>query len=131
MTAYTNEEYYDMLMALGEYQEQHYIAARHYAELYPHRERHPSAIVILGAAQRLFETGSVIQRKNDCGRYLLRAVEEEPETNIRIIGREHGLSYSTIQRIKKEKLHVYHYNRVQHLREKDYPRRKTILFLRG
>ena len=34
----------------------------------------------------------------------------EPETSIRDIVRQHGLSYSTIQRIlKEEKLHIYHY----------------------
>ncbi|EZA55315.1 hypothetical protein X777_05157 [Ooceraea biroi] len=66
MAAYTNEEYYDMLMALGECQGQHYVAARRYAEL----------------------------KKTDCGRHrerrnlrnvetVLRAVEQEPETSIR------------------------------------------------
>jgi len=138
MTAYSNEEYYDMLMALGECQGQYYTAARRYAELYPNRARHPRASVILGAAQRLFETGSVLPKKNDTGRHrvarnlqnvetVLRAVEQEPETSIRNIAREHQLSYSTVQRIlKEEKLHAYHYTCVQHLREEDYPRRKRF-----
>lgn len=138
MAAYTNEEYYDMLMALGECQGQYHVAARRYAELYPNRARHPSHNIILGAAQRLFETGSVLPRKKDTGRHrdaryvqnveaVLRAVEEEPEISIRSIAREHQLSYCTVQRIlKEEKLHAYHYTCVQHLREEDYPRRKRF-----
>ena len=138
MVQYTNEEYYDMLMALGECQGQQYVAARRYAELYPHRARHPPANVILGAAQRLYETGTVLPRKRDCGRHrnernlrnvetVLRAVEQEPEISIRTIAREHNLSYSTIQKIlSEEKLHSYHYTRVQHLREEDYPRKKRF-----
>jgi len=138
MATYSNEEYYDMLMALGECQGQYYTAARRYAELYPNRARHPRASVILGAAQRLFETGSVLPKKNDTGRHrdtrnwrnvetVLRAVKQEPETSIRNIAREHQLSYSTVQRIlQEEKLHAYHYTCVQHLREEDYPQRKRF-----
>lgn len=138
MAAYTNEEYYDMLMALGECHGQCCVAARRYAELYPNRIRHPHPSVILEAAERLYETGSVLPKKKDAGRQryarnvrnvetVLRAVEQEPETSIRDIARQHDLSYSTIRRIlKEEKLHAYHYSRVQHLREGDYPRRKRF-----
>jgi len=138
MATYTNEEYYDMMMVLGECQGQHYVAARRYAELYPDRERHPRPEVILAAAQRLHETGSVLQKRKDVGRHrdarnlqtvetVLRAVEHNPQTSIRDIAREHEISYSTVQRIlKEEKLHAYHYTRVQHLREEDYPRRKRF-----
>jgi hypothetical protein len=138
MAAYTNEEYYDMLMALGECQGQPYVAARRYEELYPNRARHPTALTIIGASQRLYETGSVLPRKKDCGRRrnernlrnverVLRAVEQEPETSVRVIAREHDLSHSTVHRIlKEEKLHAYHYTRVQELREEDYGRRKTF-----
>ncbi|RLU25143.1 hypothetical protein DMN91_003235 [Ooceraea biroi] len=138
MAAYTNEEYYDMLMALGECQGQYHVAARRYAELYPNRARHPRPNVILAAAQRLYETGSVLPKKKDTGRHrdastlrnvetVVRAIEQEPETSIRDIAREHELSYSTVQRIlKEEKLHAYHYTRVQHLRQEDYPRRKRF-----
>jgi len=53
---------------------------------------------------------------------VLRAVEQEPETSIRVIARE---SYSTVQRIlQEEKMHAYHYTRVQNLQEEDYPRRR-------
>jgi len=138
MASYTSEEYYHMLMALGECQGQPYVAARRYQELYPNRARYPSAAVILGAARRLYETGSVLPNKKDCGRLrsernlrnveeVLRAVEQEPETSIRFIAREYDLSYSTVQRIlKEEKLHAYHYTSVQDLREEDYPRRKRF-----
>lgn len=138
MAAYTNAEYYDMLMVLGECQGQYYVAARRYAELYPNRIRHPRPNVILQAAQRLYETGSVLPTKKDTGRHrdarnletvetVLRAVEQEPESSIRDIAREYKLSFSTVQRIlKEEKLHAYHYTRMQHLREEDYPRRKRF-----
>ncbi|XP_011706526.1 PREDICTED: uncharacterized protein LOC105461713, partial [Wasmannia auropunctata] len=69
MATYTNEEYYDMLMVLGECHGQYHVAARRYADLYPNRARHPSASVVLQAAQRLFETGSVLPKKKDTGRH--------------------------------------------------------------
>jgi hypothetical protein len=138
MALYTTQEYYDMLMALGECQGQYHVAARRYAELYPNRARHPSPNVIHAAAQRLYETGNVLPNKIDTGRIrearnlrnvesVIRAVEQEPETSIRVIARDHDLSYSTVQRIlAEEKLHAFHYTRVQHLRPEDYPRRKSF-----
>lgn len=43
------------------------------------------------------------------------------------MAREHDLSYSTVRRIlKDEKLHAYHYTRVQDLRQEDYPERKRF-----
>jgi hypothetical protein len=138
MAAYTNEEYYDMLMALGECHGQYHVAARRYAELYPNRARHPSAPVILRAAQRLYETGSVLPNKYEAGRnrdarnlrnteQIVRAFEQNPETSIRMVAREHNLSYSTVQRtLKEEKLHAFHYTRVQHLRAEDYQARRTF-----
>lgn len=83
-------------------------------------------------------TGSVLTNKHDTGRLrevrnlrnaemVIRAVEQEPETSIRIIAREHNLLYSTVQRIlKEEKLHAFHYTRVQYLLPEDYPRRKRF-----
>ncbi|EFN71569.1 hypothetical protein EAG_12777, partial [Camponotus floridanus] len=72
-------------------------AARRYAELYPNR-RHPSGHVILGAAQRLYDTGSVLPNKHDTGRNRVRNVrnterfirtfEDNPETSIRIGARK-------------------------------------------
>lgn len=137
--AYTNEEYYDMLMALGECHGQYHVAARRYAELYPHRERHPSAPVILRAAQRLYETGSVLSmNKHDTGRdrvarnlqntqSVLLAFEQNPETSIRVVAREHDFSPATVHRIlQEEKLHAFHYTRVQHLLPEDYHARRIF-----
>ncbi|EZA48617.1 hypothetical protein X777_13627, partial [Ooceraea biroi] len=143
-------EYYDMLMTLGECHGQYHVAARRYAELYPNRARHPSPRVILGAAQRLYETGSVLTNKHDTGRNrearnlgnvenVVRSFEDNPEKSIRVVVREQDLSYATVQRIlKEEKLHAFHlpterrekyiahYTCVQHLRPEDYQRRKTF-----
>lgn len=136
--AYTNEDYYDMLMALGECHGQYYVAARRYAELYPNRARHPSAAVILRAAQRLYETGNVLPNMHDAGRNrearilqnteaVLRAFERNPESSIRVVAREHDLSRATVHRIlREEKLHAFHYTRVQHLQPDDYRARRTF-----
>ncbi|EZA55351.1 hypothetical protein X777_04866 [Ooceraea biroi] len=136
--AYTNEEYYDMLMALGECHGQYHVAARRYTELYPNRARHPSARVILRAAQRLHETSSVLANKHDTGRNrearnvrnvenVVYSFEDNPDKSIRVVAREQDLSYATVQRIlKEEKLHAFHYTCVQHLRPEDYQRRKTF-----
>jgi len=116
----------------------YYVAARRYAELYPNRARHPSAPVILRAAQRLFETGSVLVNKHDTGRNrearnlrntetVLRAFEQNPESSVRVVAREHNLSHTTVHRIlQEEKLYAFHYTRVQHLRPEDYQARKTF-----
>ena len=130
MATFGNQEYYDMIMALGECHGQYHVAARRYAELYPNRERHPSAAVILRAAQRLYETGSTLPNKRETGRdrvarnvrntkTILNVFEQNPETSIRVVAREHDLSYSTVQRIlQEERLHPYHYTRVQHCAQK-------------
>jgi len=58
---------------------------------------------------------------------IIRAFKNNPESSIRVIAREHNLSYSTVQRIlKEEKLHPYHYKRVQHLRAEDYHAKRTF-----
>ncbi|KAL6418950.1 hypothetical protein ACFW04_014161 [Cataglyphis niger] len=139
MIAYTNEEYYDMLMALGECHGQYHVAARRYAESYPNRIKHLSVGGILRAAQRLYETGSILSNKHDTGRYrdvrnlentehIINVFEHnEPEMSIRLVAREHNLSSATIQRIlKEENLHAFHYTRVQHLRREDYHARRMF-----
>ena len=125
-------------MVLDECHGQHYPAARRYAELYPNCQRHPSATVIVRAARRLYETGSVLPNNHDVGgnyvarnlrntEEIIRAVERNPETSIQVIAREYGSSYSTVQRIlQEEKWHAFHYTRVQQLRPEDYPLRKTF-----
>ncbi|KAL6421253.1 hypothetical protein ACFW04_013668 [Cataglyphis niger] len=144
MAAYTSQEYYDMLMALGECHEQQNHAARRYAELYPN-QRHPSGHVILAATQRLYDTNNVLPNKHDTGRdryvrnvrnteRVVRAFDDSPETNIQIIARENNLSCTTVQRIlKEEKLHAFHYTRLLHLRPADYPARRMFCenFLRN
>ncbi|KAL6417350.1 hypothetical protein ACFW04_012808 [Cataglyphis niger] len=124
MAVYTSQEYYDMLMVLGECHVQQNHAARRYVELYPNR-RHPSGHVILAAAQRLYDTGNVLPNKHDTGRD--RCIRNIRRESIRIVARENNLSYSIIQRIlTEEKLHAFHYTRMQHLRPADYPARQMF-----
>lgn len=104
MAQYTAQEYHDMLLAFGECRGQHYTAARRYAELYPSRARHPEGKIILGASQRLRDIGSMLPNKHECGKNrdarnlrnvetIIGAAEQEPETSIRTLAREHDLSY--------------------------------------
>lgn len=81
------EEYYDMLMALGECQDQYYIAVRRYAELYPNRARYPRFSVILEEAQRIYETGSVLPKKNDSGRHRNARNVRNVETVLRAVAK--------------------------------------------
>jgi hypothetical protein len=53
---------------------------------------------------------------------VLEAVEQDPRRNVRVISEMCGSSKSTTHRfIKGDRPHSYHYSRVQHLREEDYP----------
>lgn len=131
MAVYTPQEYYDMLIVYGECDEVMEIAARRYAEKFP-RRRHPYPNVFLRAAIRLRETGSVLIRRPDAGRDrgfhvqleedILDLFSREPEMSIRGASNRLGVSYGIIQRtLAAADLHDYHYTRVQHLREEDFP----------
>jgi len=124
-----NEEYFDMFMALGECHGQYYVAARRYAELYPNRARHPSAPVILRAAQILFETGSVLVNKHDTGNREARTCGIPRQFYVlssRILNRVFGSSLESTICLTQlyigycKRLHAFHYTRVQHLRPEDY-----------
>jgi hypothetical protein len=53
---------------------------------------------------------------------VLEVVEQDPRRSVRAISQMCGSSKSTTHRIiKGDRLHPYHYIRVQHLREEDYP----------
>jgi hypothetical protein len=53
---------------------------------------------------------------------VLKAVEQDPRRSVPVILQMCGSSKSTTHRIiKGDRLHPYHYTRVQHLREEDYP----------
>ncbi|CAD6229696.1 GSCOCG00012127001-RA-CDS, partial [Cotesia congregata] len=58
---------------------------------------------------------------------IIRLIEENPEIGIRGVKARSGLSYGTVQRtIRAEKLHAYHYTRVNALQPEDYPVRKEF-----
>lgn len=130
---YTNVEYCDMLLILGQCNNQVGVAARRYAEIYRHR-RHPDAYVIRRAEIRLRETGSIIIHRQDAGRgrnmrmirrdkEIIRRFEEKPGRSIRSTSNEMNVPYTTIQRVlRSEGMRPYHFSKV-HLREGDAERR--------
>ncbi|CAD6215492.1 GSCOCG00012846001-RA-CDS, partial [Cotesia congregata] len=107
-------------------------AVRLYRARFPNA-RQPSAHVILGAIARLRETGSVLPNHRTAGaprnvrnpqneQRIIELAEENPGIGIRGIKLRTGLSYGTVQRtIKCEKLHAYHYTRVNALQPEDFP----------
>ncbi|XP_018396145.1 PREDICTED: uncharacterized protein LOC108774510, partial [Cyphomyrmex costatus] len=108
---YTNAEYCDMLLVLGQCNNQASVAARRYAEIYPHR-RHPNVNVIRRVETRLRETGSVIINRPNAGRgrnmrmihrdeEIIQRFEENPGRSIRSITNEINVPYTTIQRVLK------------------------------
>jgi len=106
---YTGGKYCDMLLILGQYNNQAGVAARRYAEYNPHR-RHPNTNVIRRAKIRLRETGSMIIHRQDAGRRrnvrtivveeeISEMIEEEPGISIRAILRQINISRSTVHHI--------------------------------
>ena len=123
----TANEYCDMLIIYGECDQNSVVAAREYAVRFPER-RHPNAHVFLRLINRVRETGSVLPIRKDLvgrGRHvrineneeaILLAVNEDPSTIIRELSRRFEVSKSSIQRILIEnKMHPYHFTRVQNL----------------
>jgi len=131
---YTNSEYCDMLLILGQCNNEANVAARRYAEIYPHR-RHPDAKVIRRAETRLRETGSVIIHRPDAGRgrnvrmirieeEIIRRIQEEPRRSIRFVSNQMNVPRSIVHRVlRNEDMHPYHFSSVQHFREGDAERR--------
>jgi len=88
---YTSGEYCDMLLILGQCNNQPGAAARRYAEYYPHR-RHSNANVIRRAEIRLRETGSTTIHPQDAGRGRnVRTIVVEEEIS-EMIEEEPGIS---------------------------------------
>lgn len=137
---FSNNEYADMHLVLGECRNNATAAARIYREQYPLR-RHPSSNVFRRLDQRMRETGSMMPTGafyRDAGRprtsrtpqvedAVLDLVHENPATSTRAIATMLDLTTSLVGRIiKDERLYPYHYTKVQALLPRDYPVRENF-----
>lgn len=128
---FTNDEYVDMLLILGECHRNRNAAALLYQQRYPNR-RHPSIQVFNRLEHRLREHGNVLPleipgrgrprvRNPEMEEEILEAVEEDPTRSTRSIGQELGVSNVMVHRvIKEERYHPYHYTKVQALLPNDF-----------
>lgn len=134
MESFTSQEKGDILLAYGAAHGSGREAARIYAERFPNRRcPHPSTFESM--LQRLRRNG--IGRTNNIDRgadryvqtvrleeEVLNEIENNRGVSIRELSRQFHASYETIRSILKENgLHAYHYQRVQHLQEADFPER--------
>lgn len=129
---YDNAEMTDMVYIIGECDGNCLLASRMYRQRYPQR-RHPHVKVFKRLKLR-FEIHSTTNyqppRKQNYrlteemeGEVLLSVVEN-PQVSQRQLSSRLEISTASINRcLKSFKYHPYHLQRVQHLREEDYPRR--------
>ncbi|XP_057329922.1 uncharacterized protein LOC130670526 [Microplitis mediator] len=133
---YSASDYADMIMLYGECHYNARDACRVYAERYPNRARHPNHRVILGAAQRLWDTGNILPaRVERVGRprdirnlrnedRVVDAVENDPHTSVRKLERQLQISRTSINPITKARaLHPFHATKVQKLGPGDFEQR--------
>lgn len=133
--AYTNREYYDMIIVLGYCDEQAGPAAREYARRFPNR-RHPDANVIRRLQDHCRNTQALVVRDHhDAGRpqdrrYLRRqdqvldAVTADPTRSTRSLARQYNVSRTTAWcTLRGDRMHPYHYRKVQNLHEGDEAQR--------
>lgn len=132
---FTAEEYCEMLIIYGECGRNSAVAAEEYANRFPNR-RHPKYGVFLRLVNRARNTGSLVPSyKGVAGRprttrtpaneeATILAIQEEPTDSVRNVARNLNISKSSVHRILKEnRLHAYHYTRVQNLMPQDYQNR--------
>lgn len=129
---YSNFEYTDMLLTLGECLGNASAAVTRYAEKFP-RRNFPSKNTFRAIERRCRETGSVRPKKINSGRprttrtinkenMILNLVDQNPTVSVRDVARQTNTSSSSTWRILKEQqLHPYHYRQVQELLPDDLP----------
>jgi len=124
---YTVEEYTDMIYCYGVARGNARAAERVYAELFPHRDRHPSYATIMHCFRRARRTG-ILQptqyerpvRRENVDEDILRAFEQNPHNSIRRVARALGTSRWMVHQVLRENgLRPFHYQRVQHLLARD------------
>jgi hypothetical protein len=121
---YSNEEYLDMVLLYDECNQNAKAAVEEYAARFSNWRR-PNLHVILRLISRARHTGSLnlTVRVHAMEESVLEVVEQDPRRSIRVISQMCGSSKSKTHRIMKgdRLIHPYHYTRVQHLGEEDYP----------
>lgn len=138
MKTYTLQERIDMILVIGECEENCFLASRVYAQKYPDRN-HPNKDVLTRLLEVFRETGSVSYKKvcrqkpitgNEENEFLvIGSAVEDPQTSQRKISHETGISRQSIQRIlKRNRFHPYKIQMHQTLFNQDYARRLDFCF---
>lgn len=134
MVIYTNAHMTDIHFMYGRANGNSFEARRLYAETFPNREL-PSHNMFTRLHQRLREEGSFRKRAYDTGRsrsvstpevqeQILLSVEQNPETSVRRISAQVGISAPLVWKTLHEQLlYPYHIQRVQSLQQPDYAAR--------
>lgn len=131
---YTPREYANMHYIYGEARGNAREAARLYRERYPNL-RHPDHRVFLRVHNSLLE-GRILGSGVGVGgtsegrprqvneEIILRQIEEDASTSVRVIARRTGIARTTVHRVlKRNRFYPYHLQRVQTLEPRDYVRR--------
>lgn len=127
---FTAEEYFDMIMCYGEARGSAHRALRLYREKFPNRRHPANGDVIVRAAYRIRNNLSVVpinHRESAVPmdtELILQRFREDPGTSTRVVGRQLGLSHTTVHKVlKKNKRFPYRVKPVQALSPADYDRR--------
>jgi hypothetical protein len=131
---YSATNYVEMLIIFGEYGRN----AREAARIFSDRPS-PDHKTILRVLARAQETGKVLPNRNGIGggarttrtlaneEAILNIVEEDGPRSIREIAQEVDISSRSVHCVLNEnRLHPFHYTRVQHLEPEDYPARRNF-----
>jgi AraC-like DNA-binding protein len=135
---YSAADYVEMLIIFGEYGRNAREAARIFSDRFSDRPS-PDHKTILRVLARAQETGKVLPNRNGIGggarttrtlaneEAILNIVEEDGTRSIREIAQEVDISSRSVHRVLNEnRLHPFHYTRVQHLEPEDYPARRNF-----
>lgn len=137
MELYSADEYVDMLLIYGECRKNSREAAALYRERYPQR-RHPGHCMFVRIEQKLRQDCTLPSKKKvhnskpvtneDNAVVIIGYTSLHPQTSVRDIARQSGISKSSVHRILKgNRLHPYKLHLVQGLRPTDPERRLEFL----
>jgi AraC-like DNA-binding protein len=134
---YSVVDYVELLIIFGECGRNAREAAIVFSDRFPDRPS-PDPKTILKVLARAQETGKVLPNRNEIGdartartlaneEAILNIVEADGTRSIGEIAQELDVSSRSVHRVLKEnRLHSFHYIRVQHLEPEDYPLRRNF-----